>query len=154
MGNSNQTILKTFIPFSLNHNMFKDEKGNIIGRGEIPAREILHELFPNIEIKYQVKLSSLLPADWADDLSERQQKETIDIVVYSNPIIAIRVQDPHHAGKITAARDLVQKKTLEWNNVKVVDLEFYECVNLMKDVVNDESRQELILALKSENIHL
>ena len=126
--------------------MFKDEKGNIIGRGELSARAILHEMFPNVEIKYQVPLKSLLSEDWAVDLSERQQKETIDIVVYSNPIIAVRVQDPHHSGKITSARDVVQRKTLEWHDVKVVDLQFYECVNIMKDLVNEESKKELLMA--------
>ncbi len=134
--------------------MFKDEKGNIIGKGELSARSILHELFPNAEIKYQVPLKSLLSEDWASDLSERQEKETIDIVVYATPIIAVRVQDPHHSGKITSARDLVQRKTLEWHGIKVVDLQFYECTNLMKELVNEESKKELVIALKSEGIYL
>jgi len=134
--------------------MHKDEKGNIIGRGELCVRELLRDLFPNTEIKYQVLLKTLLAEDWAKDLSERQEKETIDIVIYTNPIIAIRVQDPHHSGRITSARDLVQRKSLEWNGVKVVDLEHYECINIMKDLVNDESKKELLVALRSENIHL
>ncbi len=134
--------------------MHKDEKGNIIGKGELCVRQLLGELYPNTEIKYQVPLKTLLAEDWALDLSERQEKETIDIVVYANPIIAIRVQDPHHTGRITSARDLVQRKSLEWNNVKVVDLEHYECVNIMKDLVNEESKKELITALKNEGIYL
>jgi len=130
----------------------KDAKGNIIGYGETSAVEILKQLFPDKEIKTQVSLKSLLTSDWANDLSERQCKETLDIVVYTDPIIVVRVQDPHHKGNITSARDLVQKKTLEWCDMKVVDLQFYECINLMKELVNDSSREEVKEALTKANI--
>lgn len=128
--------------------MHKDEKGNIIGKGEISAVEILKDMFPTYEIKTQVALSTLLQKDWADDLSERQQKETIDIVIFASPVIAIRVQDSHHRGKITTSRDIVQRKTLEWNNVKVVDLLDIECTELMKERINEKSKNEIKKALE------
>ena len=134
--------------------MHKDEKGNFIGNGEDAAFEILKQLFPTLEIKRQVKFKELLHGEWLDTLTERQEKETIDIVVYSNPILAVRVQDPRHSSNGLAQRDLVQRKTLEWNNVKVVDLYHYECKNLMKDVINQESKNELIGCLKSEGVYV
>lgn len=128
------------------------ENGNIIGKGEDTALELLAQLFPQKSIKRQVKLSELLKKDWADDLSERQKKETIDLVVYTNPVIVVRVQDPHHNGIITAERDLVQRKTLEWNNIKVVDLRNYDCINIMKEENNREAMRELLEAFKYEGI--
>jgi hypothetical protein len=130
----------------------KDSNGHIIGRGERGAFDMLVQLFPDKEVKIQVPFKSLLNGEWTDTVTERQEKETIDIVVYSDPIIAIRVQDPHHNGRLTSARDLVQRKTLEWNGVRVVDLQHYECVELMKDNVNDKSMKELLEALKEEGI--
>lgn len=127
--------------------MHKDERGNIIGNGEDSAVEILKELFPTIDIKTQVLLSDLLGVDWVADLSERQEKETLDIVIYTNPVIVVRVQDSHHRGKLTTSRDIVQRKTLEWNNVKVVDLLDLECTELLKERVNDKSKEEIRKAL-------
>lgn len=133
--------------------MHKDVNGNFIGRGEEIVLELLIQLFPDKEIKTQVKFQDLLHAEWIDTVTERQEKETIDIVVYTDPIIAIRVQDPHHSGRITDARDLVQRKTLEWNNLRVVDIQHYNAVNIMKDKRNDESMRELLEALNHEGIH-
>ena len=113
--------------------MIKDSEGNIIGRGEYSVFEMLVTLFPDKELKTQVKFIDLLTEEWADTVSERQEKETIDIVVYTDPILAIRVQDPHHSGRITAQRDLVQKKTLEWNGLRVIDIQHYNCPNIMKE---------------------
>jgi|TARA_R110002020_G_scaffold333304_2_gene548671 hypothetical protein len=133
--------------------MHKDSNGNFIGRGEDSAFELLLQIYPDKEIKRQVKFKDLLSGEWIDTVTERQEKETIDLVVYSDPIIAIRVQDPHHNGRLTSARDLVQRKTLEWNGVRVVDLQHYECVELMKENVSDKSMKELLNALKEEGIH-
>ena len=130
--------------------MHKDSKGNFIGKGEDSAFEIIKEMYPKHDIKRQVKLTSLLGQDWIDDLGEIQRKETLDIVIYDDPIIVVRVQDPHHTGAITAARDVIQKATLEWNNCIVVDLFHYECKNLMKERVDSESRREILLAFRSE----
>jgi hypothetical protein len=131
----------------------KDSQGNIIGFGEETTLELLIQLFPLSDIKTQVKFKDLLKGEWVDTVTERQEKETIDIVVYTDPIIAVRVQDPHHTGRITAMRDTVQRKTLEWNNIRVVDLNHYDCVNIMKEKRNDEAMRELLEALSHEGIH-
>lgn len=133
--------------------MHKDANGFIIGRGEEAAFDLLVQLFPDKEVKIQVPFKDLLHGEWVDTITERQEKETIDIVVYTDPIIAIRVQDPHHNGRITSARDLVQRKTLEWNGVKVVDLQHYECTEIMKEKTNDKSMKELLNALSDEGIN-
>lgn len=130
-----------------------DKQGNFIGKGEYSALEMTIMLFPDKEVKTQVKFKDLLKGEWKDTVSGRQDKETIDIVVYSDPIIAVRIQDPHHTGRITAMRDTVQKKTLEWNDVKVVDMNHYDCPHLMKEEVNDESMREVVEAFSHAGIH-
>lgn len=133
--------------------MHKDANGFIIGRGEETALDLLMQLFPDKEVKIQVPFKDLLHGEWVDTVTERQEKETLDIVVFTDPIIVIRVQDPHHNGRITSARDLVQRKTLEWNGHRVVDLQHYECTEIMKERINDKSMKELLESLKEEGIH-
>lgn len=133
--------------------MHKDANGFIIGRGEETALDLLMQLFPDKEVKIQVPFKDLLHGEWVDTVTERQEKETLDIVVFTDPIIVIRVQDPHHNGRITSARDLVQRKTLEWNGHRVVDLQHYECTEIMKERINDKSMKELLEALKEEGIN-
>jgi len=127
----------------------------IIGRGERAALEILKEIYGDTaEYFIQYKFKDLLKGEWVDTVTERQEKETIDIVVkLPKKTIAIRIQDPHHTGRITEARDTVQRKTLEWNEVAVVDLWFHDCPELWKDVVNDTSKNEVITILKSLGIY-
>lgn len=133
--------------------MHKDANGFIIGKGEETALDLLMQLFPDKEVKIQVPFKDLLHGEWVDTVTERQEKETLDIVVFTDPIIVIRVQDPHHNGRITSARDLVQRKTLEWNGHRVVDLQHYECTEIMKERINDKSMKELLESLKEEGIH-
>ena len=133
--------------------MHKDANGFIIGKGEETALDLLMQLFPDKEVKIQVPFKDLLHGEWVDTVTERQEKETLDIVVFTDPIIVIRVQDPHHNGRITSARDLVQRKTLEWNGHRVVDLQHYECTEIMKERINDKSMKELLNALSDEGIN-
>lgn len=133
--------------------MHKDSQGNFIGNGEDAAFEILKELYPNFEIKRQVKFKDLLSGEWLDTITERQEKETIDIVIFGTPIIAVRVQDARHTGRGMSYRDTVQKKTLEWNNIKVVDLHHYECLNLMKNITGQTARDEIIASLRKEKVY-
>lgn len=146
-------INNTYIIHNISILMNIDENGYFIGKGEYVTFDLLSQLFPNVELKIQVKFQDLLKGEWVDTVTERQEKETIDIVVYTDPIIAVRVQDPHHTGRITAMRDKVQRKTLEWNNIRVVDLNHYDCVNIMKEKRNDEAMRELLEALNHEGIH-
>ena len=114
---------------------------------------IFYKLFPEAEVKIQVKFKDLLKGEWIDTVSGRQEKETIDIVIYTDPIIAVRVQDARHTGIGMSMRDTVQKKTLEWNDVKVVDINHYDCINVFKDNRCDESMREVLEAFSHAGIH-
>ena len=129
-----------------------NEKGEFIGDGEEVALEILRDIFgEEAEYSTQVKFTSLLEPEWLDTVSERQEKETLDIVIsQNNRIIVFRVQDDHHKGFHTQQRDLVQKKTLEWNNCIVVDLWKDECPILFKNMKNEDSFSEIKSVLSLE----
>lgn len=128
--------------------MYKNEKGQLIGRGEDVALAILQREFKDAEFKTQVPFKDLLDDEWKETVTERQNKETIDILITKgDKRIAIRVQDKRHNGFHLSQRDLVQKKTLEWNNCYVVDLAEQECPILFKDILNDKSIEEVKAAL-------
>jgi hypothetical protein len=125
-------------------NMRVNKKGEFIGKGEDTCLIILKDLFENAEFKTQVPLKNLLAEEWIDTLTERQEKETIDIVILKDDKkIAVRVQDKRHKGFHLAQRDLVQKKTLEWNNCIVVDLDEQECPTLFKEILDVDSIKEV-----------
>tara|TARA_R110000824_G_scaffold72633_2_gene185294 strand:- start:8258 stop:8548 length:291 start_codon:yes stop_codon:yes gene_type:complete len=92
--------------------------------------------------------------DFHDTLSERQTKETLDIVIFrttKQPIV-IRVQDKHHDSVLKTSQDIVQKQMLEWNGCIVVDLWYKECPNLWKDVVNEKSIEEVSTYLRKAQL--
>lgn len=127
----------------------------IIGRGEVAALKILKNIFGDTaEYFTQYKFKDLMKGEFIDTVTERQEKETIDIVVkLPMKTLAVRIQDKHHNGAITTMRDTVQRKTLEWNDCTVVDLWFHDCPELWKDVVNEASEQEVKLILKSLGLY-
>ena len=112
-----------------------NKKGQFIGRGEETALSVLKDLFGlKADYKTQVKFKDLLKGDWKDTVTERQEKETLDIVITkNNKVIVFRIQDDHHRGMHTQERDLVQKKTLEWNDCYVIDVWEHDCPNLFKE---------------------
>ena len=121
----------------------------IIGKGEKTALELLKEIYgEDVEYRTQIQFKHLMNNEFVDDLSERQQKETVDIVMFSgfNPV-CVRVQGGDHTGILKSARDTVQKEMLEWCNCIVVDLWFHDCPELFKEKLNDESRREVREAL-------
>ena len=63
------------------------------------------------------------------------------------------MQDARHTGIGMSQRDTVQKKTLEWNDIKVVDINHYDCINVFKDNRCDESMREVLEAFKHAGIH-
>ena len=134
--------------------MYKDKFGNWIGHGENVCKSILKELYPEADIKVQWHFSKLMKGEFVGAVTERQEKETLDIVVFRQRLmpIVVRVQDKHHSGSLTSDRDLVQKKTLEWNNCIVVDVQHYNCPNIFKDELTDDSRRELLEALSDSDI--
>ena len=126
----------------------------IIGKGEKTALEILKEIYgKDVEYSTQIQFKHLMNYEFIDDLSERQQKETVDIVMFClfNPI-CVRVQGGDHSGILKSARDTVQKQMLEWCNCIVVDLWFHDCPELFKEKLNDESRREVREALNREGL--
>ena len=126
----------------------------IIGKGEKTALEVLKEIYgKDIEYSTQIQFKHLMNYEFIDDLSERQQKETVDIVLFSgfNPV-CVRVQGGDHTGILKSARDTVQKQMLEWCNCIVVDLWFHDCPELFKEKLNDESRREVREALNREGL--
>ena len=148
-----QENTKIYIELIYCNSMEVDKDGNFIGHGEYVVFDHVVQLFPDKEIKTQVKFKDLLKGEWVDTVTDRQEKETIDIVVYSDPIIAVRVQDARHTGMGMSMRDTVQKKTLEWNDVKVVDVNHYDCINIFKDNRNDDSMREVLEAFNHAGIY-
>ena len=62
-----------------------NKKGQFIGRGEETALSVLKDLFGlKADYKIQVKFKDLLKGDWKDTVTERQEKETLDIVITKN----------------------------------------------------------------------
>ena len=112
-----------------------NKKGQFIGRGEKTALAVLKDLFGlKADYKIQVKFKDLLKGDWIDTVTPSQEKETLDIVIIkNNKVIVFRIQDDHHRGLHTQERDLVQKKTLEWNDCYVIDVWEHDCPNLFKE---------------------
>ena len=126
----------------------------IIGKGEKTALEVLKEIYgKDVEYSTQIQFKHLMNREFVDDLSERQQKETVDIVLFSgfNPV-CVRVQGGDHTGILKSARDTVQKQMLEWCNCIVVDVWFHDCPELFKEKLNDESRREVREALNREGL--
>jgi hypothetical protein len=130
----------------------KSVDDTFIGKGEKTAVKILKKIFPKDDIEIQVPFKNLMKGEFLGALTERQQKQTLDIVIFgvAEPFtLVVRVQGKNHTGEMTASRDLVQKKMLEWNDCKVIDLWFYDCPVLWKEKLNDDSIKEVKFALKS-----
>ncbi len=123
----------------------------LIGRGEKTAIEIIKEMMPNAVITTQVPLYKLLLPEYRETLSDRQKKETIDIVVnrrHCTPL-CVRIQDKHHNTVIFSRIDGVQKELLESNFCDVIDIPEYECPDLFKEKLSNRSRHELGYYIKS-----
>ena len=127
-----------------------------IGKGERSALVILKKIFLTADIQIQFPFSNLMNEQFFGSLSDRQKKETLDIVVFRDdlPTVVVRVQDKTHVGTMKSARDTVQKKMLEWNDCKVVDLWFYECPTLWKEKVNKSSEEEIRVAFTDIGLNL
>jgi hypothetical protein len=121
----------------------------IIGNGEVTALSILKKEYgKSIEYNIQVPFKDLMSYEFKDGLSERQMKESVDIVLYTLfDTVCIRVQGKDHKGVLKSSRDTVQKQMLEWSNCKVVDLWWYDCPTLFKNTENDESKREVMEAI-------
>ena len=134
--------------------MFKDKNGNIIGVGETTAISILTDIFKDsTKIIPQYPLIKLLTDDYIDSLSESYLKHKIDIMIFTaDQKIVVRVQGKDHDGVLKSARDTVQKKLMEWNGCKVVDLTWQECPYLFKEQKDENSYLEVMNAFKSSGL--
>ena len=72
----------------------------IIGNGEVTALSILKKEYgKSIEYSIQVPFKDLMSYEFKDGLSERQMKESVDIVLYTLfDTVCIRVQGKDHKG--------------------------------------------------------
>ena len=95
-----------------------------------------------------------MKGDYVDTLSERQEKETLDIVVFrvNKPKIVVRIQDKHHDSILKTSQDMVQKKMLEWNGCIVIDLWHKECPTLWSETVNEKSYEEVSIYLRKADL--
>jgi len=134
----------------------KDEHGNIIGVGETTAVEILRDIYKTAKIVPQYPFVNLINDDYKDSLGDNYLKHKLDIVVFrdKDKTIVVRVQDKHHEGVLTSARDIVMKQILEWNDCIVVDLNWYECHFLWKEEKNDDSISEVIISLQDAGLEV
>ena len=127
-----------------------------IGEGERTSLKILKSIFGDNECDYKIQypFHKLMKGDFLDTLSERQLKETLDIVVLriNKPTIVVRVQDKHHDSVLKTGQDLVQKKMLEWNDCVVVDLWHAECPTVWSEEVNEKSCEEISTYLRKANL--
>ncbi len=128
----------------------------IIGAGEIATKNILKGLFPTSAVHGQVPLRTLVRQQYISSLSDRQQKETIDIVVERNgeKPMAIRVQDRHHMGGKMSSIDKIQERELMLSGLKVIDIWYYEAPQLFKDRETKEAEHELKKILKLSGIKI
>jgi|TARA_R110000824_G_scaffold6766_5_gene31206 hypothetical protein len=136
--------------------MHLDRNNAWIGKGEDTVFKMLSDMYkePTFEIKRQYMFKDLMNEVFRGSLSERQEKESLDFVIFGETIktLVIRVQDKHHASLRASGHDIVQKKMLEWNDCNVIDIQFYNCPNIFKELFNNESSRELIEAFQHENV--
>ncbi len=143
----------------------KGDTGTIIGRGENILIEILKEKLPGVKIYTQVHLKYLVPQEEVREFSERQIKETIDVlVIHKKHWICFRVQhgsnrkyhSKGHLGQDLARADLTQKKLIQrYHGPKsVIDLRESECKTLFQDKNNWYSQSEVGVQCMLEGLQL
>ena len=119
----------------------------IIGRGEETLVKILKDKIPNCEIFIQVPLATFVPHEERILFSDRQKKETIDImIIYKTKKYACRVQDSRHQkGQVLMQVDKVQKNLICKYNGKnsVIDFRESECPVLFSEKNNWYSQSEV-----------
>ena len=102
----------------------------------------------NAYYQTQVPFKDLLSQEFYEEgLSERQKKESVDIVIWALfGCICVRVNGGDHTGILKSQRDTGQKKMLEWSGNKGVDVWCHDCPTVFKEQLNDDSRKEVIEA--------
>jgi len=144
----------------------RGDDSTIIGRGEQTLIEILDEkLHGDARIYTQIHLKYLVPKEQVELFSERQQKETIDVVMlYHNNWTCFRVQhgsnkkyqSKGHLGKELAQADVVQKRLIQryHGNNSVIDFRESECKTLFTNKNNWYSQSEVGIVCMLEGLKL
>jgi hypothetical protein len=143
----------------------KEDNSTIVGRGEKILVEILKEKLSDVKIFTQVHLKWIVPKEEATEFSERQIKETVDVLVYyRNNWIIFRVQhgstqkyhSKGHLGDKLAQSDLVQKILIQryHGSHSVIDLRESECKILFSDTNNWYSQSEVGIQCELEKLKL
>lgn len=115
----------------------------MVGRGENLVYEILKESFPKAKLERQKSLTKIC---CIHDPSERQRKETIDIVMYWNhQKLAVRIQNEKGTQKMKC--ETTQSWELKNAGYTVVDIHEYECENVFKELKNYITYLEIFSAL-------
>ena len=127
-----------------------------VGEGEVTALKILKSIFGETECEYKIQylFKKLMSENFANTLSERQERETLDIVIFrvKDKTIVVRVQDKHHDSILKTSQDIVQKQMLEWNGCVVVDLWYKECPTVWSEEINEESFEEVTSYLRKAKL--
>jgi len=144
----NSTTIKGYVSHIETHKDYvAEDHGTIIGRGEKILVQILKEKLPSVSIFTQVHLQHLIPYEEMFELSQRQIKETIDVLIlYNHKWIVFRVQDSRHQkGTVLQQADLVQKRLIQryHGEHSVIDLRESECKTLFKNENNWYSQSEV-----------
>jgi hypothetical protein len=115
----------------------------IIGQGERLSAKILLKLFPTSVIRRQVPLKELLSKEFKEDMGVRALKETLDLVVFLDKPLVIRIQDDRHKTKAFGILDGRQRYELECSGCHVIDVFKYECPALFKEKNKEQAKLEL-----------
>lgn len=122
-----------------------------IGRGERTAVQILRIFFPRAIIHTQVSVAQIFACHGrSSELSQRQHKETVDIVVFAKNPIAVRLHGKKGSGKMRAEghqRDLLE--SIGW---KVIDVHKRDCPELFAEKFNWKAAWELFNCFVDQKI--
>lgn len=109
-----------------------------IGAGEKIIHKYLIDSGISIDYIYpQYPLWRLLDPEWCSD---RDMKHLVDF--YVEPDNIIRVQGKDHKHSLKGKRDDQQKRVLEYNGYKVIDVNYDDCPHLFTDEISAESKKE------------
>ena len=136
----------------------KEDNSTIIGRGEKVLVDILKEKLPSAKIYTQVHLKYLVPSEEVVLFSERQVKETVDVLmIYKNKWTVFRVQDSRHQkGTVLMQADQIQKRLIQkyHGEKSVIELRESECKFLFSNINNWYSQSEVGIQCELEGLRI
>ena len=136
----------------------QEDNSTIIGRGEKVLVQILKEKLPDAKIYTQVHLKYLVPSEEVKLFSERQIKETVDVLlIYQKHWMVFRVQDSRHQkGIVLMQADQIQKRLIQkyHGEKSVIELRESECKILFSNINNWYSQSEVGVQCELEGLRL